>query len=115
MQFLGVAAFPLVVADNGLFVHPGQSGRGTHATPFLGVLEHRHDLLFVQARVKQGRAFALGKARLASTAIQQAPLLGFSVVSAHGQVSQTTLTVVRTVLILATETGKILHAHPPER
>jgi len=115
MQILGVAPFQPVVADHGLFVYPRQTSGGTDPTPFLDMRQHRHDLVLVQVGVEQGGAFAFGKAGFAGPTVQQAPLLVFSVAIAHRQVFEATLTVVRTVFILATEARKIIHERPPER
>jgi hypothetical protein len=114
MHIFGVTAFQLVVADHGLFIHPGQPSGGSYPTALLDMLEHRHDFLLVQVGVEQRGAFALRKAGLAGATIQQTQVLFLSIAGTHGQISEAPLAVVRTVFILAAESGKVIHRCPPE-
>ncbi len=111
MQLFGVFAGPYAVADDGVLAHADQAA-GLADTDALGdMLQDSHGLIFRQAAVKQRRALALGKARLARAAVQQSALLP-TVMSADGQIPVTAFAVVRTRFVLAAELAKIIHDRP---
>lgn len=95
-------------ADDGILAHADQAAGLADAAALGDVGEDGDDFILWQATVEQRSALALGKAGLATLAIQQPPLLR-AVVSAHRKIAVPALAVVGTVVILAAEHREIIH------
>jgi hypothetical protein len=94
-------------------VHTHKAAGLPHAAAFAKVRQDRDNLLVGQLRPKERRAFAFRKTLLTGPAIQDPPLLVPAIVVADTQVAVPAFTVVRTLLVLATKLGQLVHGRPP--
>ena len=98
------------IADDGIFVHAGQTAGLPDAATLRDVCEHRDKLLTRESAVEEGRAFGFREALLARLAVQQAALL-LTIMSADGKPIGTALAVVRALGVLTAERGEIIGRH----
>jgi hypothetical protein len=111
VELPGVVPGPQAVANDGVLVHADQPAGLAYADPLGNVVQHGDDLVLGQAGAEQGGALALGEARLAGPAAEQAALLG-AVACGGGQVSLAALAVVGAVGVLAAEGTQVLRVSP---
>ena len=114
VQLPGVVSGQLGVPDHGVLVDAGQAAGFADADAFGKVPQDVEDLVRRQPRVEEGRALALGEARLAGAAIEQAALLG-PVTGTDGEVAVAALPVVGAVGILAAEQREVVHRMQPRQ
>jgi hypothetical protein len=109
MSVVGVLSGGAGQSDDGVAMDTDQSSGGADAAALVEVLEHRVRLLLRQMAAVERRAFALGEAGPAGVAVKLSELLVLSVVAADGEVAGVASAVERTVGILATEAGEVVH------
>lgn len=95
------------IAYHRVFLHSFQAAGLAHPDAFVDVFQDRHHLLPRQMGAEENRPLPLGKPRPAPLASQQAiPRAG---AAADGQISGSTLAVVRTLGIEAAEIAQVIH------
>ena len=101
------------VADNGVFIDSRQASGLPDATTVLQVLEDVESLVVFKPAAKQSRAFAFGKALLASAAGQHAALLARTVAEADAEITAAPYAVVGAIRVLTAEEVAVSHEQHP--
>ena len=112
VQGPGMAAGQSAVADHGVGGHADESGGGPHPVAVGEVPKHRDGLVRTQWRTEQGRPLVFGEPVAAGAAVQESDGSVLAVAGADRQIAEATLTMIRTVVILAAESGEVL-VHDP--
>jgi hypothetical protein len=96
-------------ADDGIPVDADQASGGPDSAVLGQVVEHGEGLVLGQMGVEEGRALALGEARLAGLAVKQADVIVLAVAGADGEVCGVASAVEWTIGVLTAEACEIVH------
>jgi hypothetical protein len=109
VELVGVAAGEQAEAANGVLADADQAGGLADATAVGEVGEDGQELGAREAGAEQGRALALGEARLEGAASEQAALLALAIAGSDAGVAPAAGAVVGASGVLAAERGKVVH------
>jgi hypothetical protein len=109
MSVAGVLPSQFRQADDGIGADVNEASGLSNAAAFAEVVEHGAGLLLRQMGVKQGRALALGEARLAAIAVEQSDVVLRAVAGADGEISRVALAEEGAIGFLTAEAREIVH------
>ena len=115
MGLPGVGAGLEGIADDGVLIDARQAGGLPDAAAVLEVSEDGEGFVVRQSCAEQGRALALGEARLAATAGEHAPLLVRAVAEGGAEVAWAAPAVVGALGVLAAKPVKVFHEGGPPK
>ena len=96
--------------SDGVGVDADQASGGADAAALVEVLEHGEGLLLGEMAVEQGRALALGEARLARLAVEQSDVALLAVAGADREIAGVTGAVEGALRVLTAEAREVVHA-----
>jgi hypothetical protein len=109
MSVVGVLTGGAGQADDGVAMDAEEASRGADAAALVEVLENGEGCLLGEMAAVERRALALGEAGATGVAIELAELFVLAVVATDREVAGVAPAVERTVGILATEAGEVVH------
>src|SRR4051812_17417279 len=110
VSVVGMLADHAGQASDGVGIDADQASGRSDTTALVEVLEHGEGLFFGEMAVEQGRALALGEARLAGLAVEQADVVLLAVAGADREIAGVTAAVEGAFGILTAEAREVVHA-----